>query len=45
MKKNDLRNALSGINKEYISESDDFMAVSTDFRKYKNRKKRIIAST
>ena len=45
MKNDDLHNALSGINKEYISESDDFMAVSADFRKYKNRKKRIIAST
>ena len=45
MKKNDLRDALSGINKDYIAESDDFTAVSADFRKDKNRKKRIIAST
>ena len=39
MKKNDLRDALSGINKEYLSESDDFKAVSADFRKQKTFKK------
>lgn len=45
MKKNDLRDALSGINKDYISESDDFKAVSADFRKEKNRIRRIAIST
>ena len=38
MKKNDLRDALSGIDRDYIAESDDFKAVSADFRKAKNRK-------
>lgn len=44
MKKNDLRNALSGINKDFIAESDDFKTVSADFRKDKNRKKSILVS-
>lgn len=45
MKKNDLHDALSGINKNFIEESDDFKAVSADFRKVKSRKNRIIIST
>lgn len=45
MKKNDLHDALSGINKDFISESDDFKAVSADFRKVKSRKNRIVIST
>ena len=45
MKKNDLHDALSGINKDFIAESDDFKAVSADFRKVKSRKNRIIIST
>ena len=36
MKKNDLHDALSGINKDFIAESDDFKAVSADFRKVKS---------
>ena len=39
MKKNDLRDAVSGINKDYISESDDFMAVSASFRKQRTLRK------
>ena len=38
MKKNDLRDALSAIDRRYIEESDDLKAVSADFRKAKNRK-------
>lgn len=45
MKKNDLHDALSGINKDFIAESDDFKAVSADFRKVKSRKNRIVIST
>ena len=45
MKKNDLRNALSGINKEYLSESDDFKTVSADFRKQKTFKIKAITTT
>lgn len=45
MKKNDLHDALSGINKNFIEESDDFKAVSADFRKVKSRKNRIVIST
>lgn len=45
MKKKDLCDALSGINKEYLSESDDFKAVSADFRKQKHFKKMAITST
>ncbi|MBQ5990095.1 MAG: hypothetical protein IJL67_11450 [Oscillospiraceae bacterium] len=44
MKKNDLRDALSGIDRDYIAESDDFKAVSADFRKAKNRKIRVVSS-
>ena len=44
MKKNDLRDALSGIDRGYIAESDDFKAVSADFRKAKNRKIRAVSS-
>jgi len=44
MKKNDLRDALSGIKKDFIAESDDFKTVSADFRKDKNRKKSILVS-
>ena len=44
MKKNDLKDALSGIKKEFIAESDDFKTVSADFRKDKNRKKSILVS-
>lgn len=44
MKKNDLRDALSGIDRDYIAESDDFKAVSADFRKAKNRKVRAVSS-
>lgn len=45
MKKNDLHDALSGINKDFIAESDDFKAVSADFRKVKSRNNRIVIST
>ena len=45
MKKNDLHDALSRINKDFIAESDDFKAVSADFRKVKSRKNRIVIST
>lgn len=45
MKKDDLYDALSGINKNYIAESDDFKAVSKDFRKQRIHKNRVIAST
>ncbi len=44
MKKNDLRDALSGIDRRYISEADDLKAVSADFRKAKNRKIRVFSS-
>lgn len=44
MKKNDLRDALSGIDHDYIAESDNFKAVSADFRKAKNRKIRVVSS-
>ena len=44
MKKNDLRDALSGIDRDYIAESDNFKAVSADFRKAKNRKVRTVSS-
>ena len=44
MKTNDLRDALSGIDRDYIAESDNFKAVSADFRKAKNRKVRIVSS-
>ena len=45
MKKNDLRDALSGIKKDFIAESDDFKTISADFRKDKNRKKGLLVST
>ena len=45
MNKNDLYNALSGINKDFIAESENFDAVAADFRKDKIRKIGIIAST
>lgn len=45
MKKKDLCDALSGINQEYLSESDNFKAVSADFRKQKHFKKMAIIST
>lgn len=45
MKKNDLSDALSGINKDFLSESNDFKAVAANFRKEKNRKRRIAVST
>lgn len=44
MKKNDLRDALSGIKKDFIAESDDFKTISADFRKDKNRKKGLLVS-
>ena len=44
MKKNDLRDALSAIDRRYIEESDDLKAVSADFRKAKNRKIRVVSS-
>lgn len=44
MKKNDLRDALSGIKKVFIAESDDFKTVSANFRKDKKRKKGMIVS-
>ena len=44
MKKNDLRDALSGIDRRYIEESDDLKAVSADFRKAKNRKIGVVSS-
>ena len=44
MNKTDLQNAISGINRDFISESDDFKTVSADFRKDKNRKKSILVS-
>ncbi len=44
MKKNDLYNALSGINKDYIAESEKFEAIAADVRMKRNRKLRIIAS-
>lgn len=45
MNKNDLYNALSGINKDFIAESENFDAVAADFRKDKIRKIGITAST
>ena len=45
MNKNDLYNALSGINKEFIAESENFDAVAADFRKDRVRKIGIAAST
>ena len=45
MNKNDLYNALSGINKGFIAESENFDAVASDFRKDKIRKIGITAST
>ena len=44
MKKNDLRDALSEINKDYIAESDDFKSVAADFRNEKKRQNRVIVS-
>ncbi|MBP0989108.1 MAG: hypothetical protein J6S92_12635 [Oscillospiraceae bacterium] len=44
MKQNDLRDALSGIHKEFIAESDDFQAVSAEFRKVRTRKKGALVS-
>ena len=38
MNKNELYDAVSGINKEYIEASDDFEAVAADFRREKNRR-------
>ncbi len=45
MKKDTLRDALSGINKDYLAESNDFNAVTAYFRKARNRKLRLCAST
>ena len=45
MNKNDLYNALSGINKDFIAESENFDAVAADFRKDKIRKIGITATT
>ncbi len=45
MKKNDLRDALSGINKDYIAESDDFRTVAAAFRKQRWLKNKAMAST
>jgi len=45
MKKEDLYNALSKIDMDYIAESDNFEAVSADFKREKKRKKRIVTST
>ncbi len=45
MNKNDLYNALSGIKKEFIAESENFDAVAADFRKERIRKISITAST
>ena len=42
MNRNELQDAISGINRDFISESDDFKAVSADFRKEKNRMKRTV---
>ena len=39
MKKDDLYNALSKIDMDYIAESDNFEAVSADFKREKKRKK------
>lgn len=45
MKKNDLFDALSGINKDYITESENFEAIAADIRKERNRKIRITVTT
>lgn len=44
MKRNDLRDALSGIKKDFIAESDDFKTVSADFRREKTMKNKILIS-
>ena len=44
MKENDLYDALSGIDKKYITESENFEAVAAAFRKDRRRKKRVIIS-
>ena len=44
MRRNDLYDAISGINKDYITESEDTGAVSAQFRKEKAMKKRIVVS-
>lgn len=44
MKKNDLRDALSGIKKDFIAESDDFKTISADFRREKTMKNKIVIS-
>jgi len=44
MNKNELYDAVSGINKEYIEASDDFEAVAADFRREKNRRIKTAAS-
>lgn len=43
MKKNDLRDAVSGINKDYIFDSDDFKAVSSAFRRQRTLRKTAIS--
>ena len=45
MNNNQLRNALSGINKAFIAESDDFGSVAADFKKEKTRRVRLAALT
>lgn len=44
MKKSDLRDALSGINKDFLSDSDDFNMISANFRKHKRFKKKALTS-
>lgn len=44
MKRNDLRDALSGINKDFIAESDDSKTISADFRREKTVKNKIVIS-
>ena len=41
----DLRNAISGINKAFIAESDDLDLIAADFRNEKSRKVRLAALT
>lgn len=44
MKKSDLRDALSGINRDFLSDSDDFNMISANFRKHKRLKKTTVTS-
>lgn len=42
MRKNELYDAISGISRDYLSESENYEAIAADFRKEKTLKKRIM---